>query len=447
METNCMAIGIKEREECLETYREFVRMPSISASVRSIGETASYLKDLMEEMHLSPEIMKTGGNPVVTGEHNAHAKHTLLVYNHYDVQPVDPLNEWEDDPFSAKVRDGRLYGRGSSDNKGTLMARLFGIQKLLKDGKLKLNLKFLFEGEEEIGSPNLDKFAHKHRDRFRANSVIMEGSQIDARGRPTVTLGVKGLLYVQLEDETGKNDLHSSLAAVAPNAAWNVVRALNSIYDGGRVLFDGFYDDVRKLTKEEQRLLREYPADPEEMTQSYGVKKLRYETKDELARALLAEPTCNIDGMLSGYSGEGPKTVTPRKAMAKVDFRLVPDQDPGKLYESLRKHLSATGFQGKISEFGLEHPVRTSAGSRLAKAMISSARKTYSTKPVVLINGAGTQPMGVFTRTIGIPEGVSAIGVGDNRSKAHAPNESVNVEYFYKAIEHTCNFMVELGGK
>ncbi len=441
-----MVLNEKEKNEFLDKYREFVRIPSISASGKSIQETASYLKDLMHSMDLNPDIMATEGNPVVYGEFDAGARETLLVYNHFDVQPVDPVGEWEADPFSAEIKEGRLYGRGSADNKGTLMARLFGIRRLMEQKKLKINLRFLFEGEEEIGSPSLDRFVRSHRERFRADSVIMEGSQIDAKGRPTVTLGVKGLLYVQLEETTGRSDLHSSLAGVAPNAAWNLVHALNTIYDGKRVLFKGFYDEVRKLNSEERKLLRDYPLDPAEMKRSYGVKRLRASTKQALAKALLAEPTCNIDGFISGYAGEGPKTVTPRRAMAKIDFRLVPDQDPAKLYSQLRKHLKQVGFEGKMSEFGFEHPVRTSVRSRLASSMISSARETYGKKPVVLINGAGTQPMGVFTKTLGIPDGVSAIGVGDNRSLPHAPNESVDVEKCYLAIEHTSNFLLAMGG-
>ncbi len=440
-----MMLEESEKAGFLETYREFVRIPSISASGRSIGETVSFLRDLMEPMDLHPEIITGEGNPVVYGEHDAGADRTLLVYNHYDVQPVDPLDEWETDPFSAEIKDGRLYGRGSSDNKGTLMARLFGIRKLVDEGKLGINLKFLFEGEEEIGSPNLEGLARTHRNRFSADTVIMEGSQIDAKGRPTVTLGVKGLLYVQLDEETGSSDLHSSLAGVAPSAAWNLVNVLSTVYDGKKVLFKGFYEDIRKLTVEEKRLLKEYPLDQAEMKRSYGVKRLRMQGKEALARALFAEPTCNIDGLLSGYVAEGPKTVTPRRAMAKIDFRLVPDQDPAKLFTLLKRHLRACGFGGRISEFGMEYPVRTSVRSRLAVAMISSAESTYGKKPVVQINGAGTQPMGVFTRTLRIPEGVSAIGVGDNRSRAHAPNESVNITNYYKAIEHTYNFMLAMG--
>lgn len=440
-----MDLESAEKEQMFDKYRELVRIPSISASRKSVAECASFLRDYMQTMGLQPEVMSTEGNPVVYGAYDAGASRTLLVYNHYDVQPVDPLDEWNDDPFSAKVKDGRLYGRGSSDNKGTLMARLHGIGKFLEGKRPSFNLKFLFEGEEEIGSPNLDAFAHKHTSQLAADWVIMEGSQINAGGQPTVTLGVKGLLYVQIEDETATTDLHSSLAAVAPSAAWNVVMALRSIYDGKRVLFDGFYDDVRKLNEEEKRILADYPADPEEMRSSYGVRELRYAEGKELSSALFAEPTCNIDGMLAGFVGEGPKTVTPRKAMAKIDFRLVPDQDPEKLYGLLRSHLEKTGFKGSIAEYGLEHPVRTPASSRLAKSMIVSAESTYGVKPLVLINGAGTQPMGVFTRTLGIAEGVSAIGAGDHMSKAHAPNESIAVDNYYKAVEHTYNFLEELG--
>ncbi len=437
----------ESRNSMLEKYREFVRIPSISASREGVDEAASYLVDLMNSVGLRGEMMRSGGNPVVFGEVSNGSGKTVLIYNHYDVQPVDPAGEWSGDPFSAAVRDGRVYGRGSADNKGTLVARLFGIGEVLERDELEVNLKFLFEGEEEIGSPNLESFASENRQKLAADAVVMEGSQVDAGGRPTVTLGVKGLLYVELEEETGRSDLHSSLAAVTNGAPWNLVHALNTIYDGRRVLVDGFYDGVRPLTGEERRLVEAYPLDPEEMLNSCAVRELRSMKREELSYALLAEPTCNIDGLLSGYTGKGSKTVTPRKAMAKLDFRLVPDQDPARLFGLLEQRLRSVGFGGSISQFGMEYPVRTSAGSWVAKAMIESASESYGCEPVVMINGAGTQPMGIFTRTVGIPEGVSAIGVGDNLSRVHAPDESVDIGRFYQAVDHTARFLRAAGGR
>ncbi len=432
---------MSKREDRLEAYRELLRIPSISAKKTGIQEAASYLKKLLEEKGVKAKIMKTDGHPVVYGEYSIGAPRTLLVYNHYDVQPVDPESEWQDDPFSAKIKAGRVYARGSSDNKGTLMARLFGIEDAINSKSLHVNLKFLYEGEEEIGSPNLHSYIMKNKPLLKSDAVIMEGSTVGDEGRPVISLGVKGLLYIQMDEETAGSDLHSSLAAVVPNPVWNLVTALNSIYDGKKVLIPDFYKDVRKTTASETKLLSEFPYDEEEMKKSYTVKYLKFKGKKQLVNELYTSPTCNIDGIHSGYTGEGSKTVTPRKAMLKLDFRLVPNQDPKKILENLKKLLRKNKLSMQVSDFGLEYPVRTSPDSKLAKAMIASAQTTYGKKPIVMINSPGTQPMALFTREVGIKEGVSAIGVGDHASRAHAPNESVPVDNFYRAIDHTKEFL------
>ncbi len=429
------------KETQLETYRELLRIPSISARKTGIDEAASFLRDILESKGMSPRIMKTSGNPVIYGEYNNGSDRTLLVYNHYDVQPVDPESEWNEDPFSASEKNGRIYARGSSDNKGTLMARIYGIERAIESGGLNVNLKFLYEGEEEIGSPNLHEYVKANRELLKSDAVIMEGSQVGHGGRPIVTLGVKGLLYIELNEVTGGTDLHSSIAAIAPSPVWNLISALNSIYDGRRVNIPGFYDDVRDTTDTERSILNEYPFDEKEMLDSYSLKNFRYTGSEKLVNELFTSPTCNIDGILSGYTSEGSKTVTPRRAMAKMDFRLVPDQDPFRIYESLKKYLKENGHNVEVKDYGLEYPVRTDPDTELAKAMISSAESTYGKKPVIMINSPGTQPMAIFTRELGIGEAVSAIGVGDHNSHAHAPNESVSIDYYYRAIEHTHAFL------
>lgn len=429
------------REKQLETYREFLKIPSISAKHMGITEAASYLKDLLQNKGVESRVMNTKGHPVVYGEYNIGADRTLLVYNHYDVQPVDPESEWNQDPFSAEVKDGRVYARGASDNKGTLISRIFGIEDAIGNNDLKVNLKFLYEGEEEIGSPNLHDYIKENRDLLKADAVIMEGSQVGDEGRPVVTLGVKGLLYIELLEETGGTDLHSSMAAIAQNPVWNLVSALNAIYNGEKVMIPGFYDDIRDLSGVEDKILEEYPFSEEDTLKFTAQKSLRFTGDRKLVRELFASPTCNIDGIISGYNGEGTKTVTPRKASAKLDFRLVPDQDPVKIYDSLKAHLREKGFKGEVREYGLEFPVRTPPDTNLAKAMIESAQETFGKKPIIMTNSPGTQPMALFTRELNIGEALSAIGPGDKNSRAHAPNESVSVENFYKAIEHTAKFL------
>jgi acetylornithine deacetylase/succinyl-diaminopimelate desuccinylase-like protein len=432
-----------EMKSQLDQYVEFLKMPSISAHHRHIRETAKFLSNMLNKNGIESQILETDGHPVVFGKYDAGKQKTLLVYNHYDVQPVDPLDEWNSDPFSAEIKANRVYARGSSDNKGTLMARIFGIVRAVQNNELNLNLKFLYEGEEEIGSPSLENFIENHHELLKSDSVIMEGSTVGVEGRPVISLGVKGLVYAELRDEVSSSDMHSSNAAIAPNSAWNIILALGKLYDGSNVRIPGFYENVRPLTEKEKKIISEYPFSIEEFKESFGLKYLRYDNREDLVNALFGNPTFNVDGIISGYTGEGSKTVTPRKAMAKVDFRLVPDQDPKEIFKLFEKSVRESGFRGEIIPMGLEYPVRTSPESPLARSMIDSARKVYGKEPIVMINSPGTQPMALFTRNLGIKEAVSAIGVGDQQSGAHAPNESVNIDNFFRAVEHTYSFLKE----
>lgn len=429
--------------EMLDAYKRILKIPSMSAKGTGINEAASFLKALLKNMGIKSEIIQTSGNPVVYGEYFTGAPKTLLVYNHYDVQPIDPENEWTHEPFAASEDHGRIYARGAADNKGTLMARIFGIEKALENNELHVNLKFLYEGEEEIGSPNLKEFIVKNKDRFAADDVIMEGSQVGEENRPVIALGVKGLLYVELKSRTGTTDLHSSLAAIAPSPAWNLINALDSVYDNNKVEIPSFYDNITPLSNNDLNILKDYPFNIERMKSSYGLKNFMFDDKERIIKELFTSPTCNIAGIISGYAGEGAKTVLPAEAKAKVDFRLVPDQDPEIIFDSMKDYLRKMGFDLEMNPLGMEYPVRTAPDTELAQKMISSAIKTYGRKPIIMLNSPGTQPMDLFTRELGIKNAVSAIGVGDNISKAHAPDESVSIENFRLAIEHTKNFLSE----
>jgi len=436
-------MDLKNREEILNEFINFLKLPSISATGEGIEETAFYLRDLMNRFGIKGEVKKTKGHPVLIGEVKVkNAKRTILFYNHYDVQPVDPVNEWKFSPFSAKIIGDRIYARGSSDNKGTLIARLFAVKELMERGELGINVKFLFEGEEEIGSPNLEEFVKENAGEIRADSVVMEGSTLDLKGRPQIVLGVKGLVYIQLDLETGERDLHSSNAPIVYNPAWLLIKILNTMIDEkGKILIKGFYEDVRELGREFEELIEKYDLDVEEFKKALGAKELKYTDRLKVVKALFTEPTCNIDGLYSGYIGEGSKTIVPRKAFAKLDFRLVPDQDPRKILELIVNHLRENGFRGDIKVLGLERPVRTSPNLPVVKAMVESARIVYNVEPIIIPNSAGTQPMGLFTHVAKIRDAVSAIGVGDPYSNAHAPNESIRIENLFKAIQHTMEFI------
>jgi acetylornithine deacetylase/succinyl-diaminopimelate desuccinylase-like protein len=430
-------------DEMLDAYKKILQIPSMSAKGTGINETALFLRELLKNMGIKSEIMQTSGNPVVYGEYFTGAPKTLLIYNHYDVQPIDPENEWTHSPFGASEEDGRIYARGAADNKGTLMARIFGIMESLESNELHVNLKFLYEGEEEIGSPHLKEFIVKNRGRFAADDVIMEGSQVGEENRPVIALGVKGLLYVEFKNRTGTTDLHSSLAAIAPSPAWNLINTLTSVYDNNKVKIPGFYDDITQLSNKDMNILKDYPFNIEKMRGSYGLKNFMFDDKERIIKELFTSPTCNIAGIISGYTGEGAKTVLPAEAMAKVDFRLVPDQDPEIIFDSMKSYLHKLGFDIELKPLGMEYPVRTPPDTELVQKMISSAIKTYGKEPIIMLNSPGTQPMALFTRELGIKNAISAIGVGDNISKAHAPDESISIENFKLAIEHTKKFISE----
>ncbi|MEM3222131.1 MAG: M20/M25/M40 family metallo-hydrolase [Saccharolobus sp.] len=429
--------------EELSTLIEFLKIPSISALGQGIEDAANFLKDNIERLlGVKAYVERTKGHPVVYSEINVNAKKTILIYNHYDVQPVDPLNEWKYNPFSATIENNKIYARGASDNKGTLMARLFAIKHLLDKKELNVNIKLLYEGEEEIGSINLEDYIEKNSNKLKADSVIMEGAGLDAKGRPQIVLGVKGLLYVELILDYGIRDLHSSNAPIVRNPCIDLIRTISTLVnEDGKVLIDKFYDDVRPLTDEERKLLEKYDVDVEELKNALGFKELKYNNREKLVEALITYPTCNVDGFECGYTGKGSKTIVPHKAMAKLDFRLVPDQDPYKIFQLLKEHLKKVGFKGEIIPYGFEYPVRTSVNATVVKAMIEAAKKVYESEPQIIINSAGTQPMGLFVYKLGIRDAVSAIGAGGYYSNAHAPNENINIDDYYKAIKHTEEFL------
>ncbi|MDP7975992.1 MAG: M20/M25/M40 family metallo-hydrolase [Thermoprotei archaeon] len=430
------------KEEALNSLLEFLKLPSVSATGEGVLEAAEALASLMDKLGFESSVNKTAGNPVVRGEVNVGSERTVLMYNHYDVQPVDPESEWKFPPFSATIEEGKVYARGASDNKGTLMARLFGVKRLMDEGKLGVNVKFLFEGEEEIGSPHLADYVKGVAGELKSDGVLMEGSGLDAKGRPQIILGVKGILYVQIDAKGGSRDIHSSMASLVENPAIQLMKFLSSLVDeNGKVTIEGFYDDVQKPDPLFDELLSKLDQDPAELMKSLGVNKLKLNDRESLLRALYAEPTFNVDGFISGYTGPGSKTIIPHSASAKIDFRLVPNQDPYKIFEALRKRMQAFGMVAEIRNLGPEYAARTSPNSRLVRAMESSARRVYGIDPVIIPTSAGTQPMWVFTRIAGIPDAISAIGAGSSGSNAHAPNENISLENYYKAIDHTAEFL------
>lgn len=440
-----------QRDEYVRRLQDLCRQPSIAAQGIGLQETASKVAGMMEQAGIHSQVIPVeGGAPVVYGEAKGRGPRTLMFYNHYDVQPVDPLDEWTADPFSGEIRDGKIFARGVADNKGNIVARLCAVEAWLKaQGELPASVRFVVEGEEEIGSTSLPRFVRQNRELVAADACIWESGYRDLHENIVLALGVKGICYVELEATGANRDLHSSTATSIPNPAWRLVWALATLKDRNeRVLIDGFYNDVVEPTAEEMAQLRRIAAqrDDDAQRRDYGIDRfLQGLSGVELVKRNLFQPTCTICGFASGYSGPGSKTVLPRRAIAKVDFRLVPNQRPDDVLAKLKTHLNQNGFADiAVRPLGLESPAKTPLSADIVKIVSESVRRVYGREPMVLPTTAGTGPMHVLTGGAGIP--TIGSGVGYAHSNNHAPNENVRIDDYVDGIKHIATVLHLFGG-
>jgi acetylornithine deacetylase/succinyl-diaminopimelate desuccinylase-like protein len=366
---------------------------------------------------------------------------TVLVYDHYDVQPVDPIHLWESKPFEPEIRGGRFFARGSADNKGDLIARLAALD-LYKEvkGEPPINIKFLVEGEEETGSRSFEGIVERYGDRLAADGCIWEGHGIDHAGRPELVFGAKGLAYVEITYTGLAEDQHSSLAAYAPSPVWYLIEALSTLRSpDGRVLIDGFYDNVVPPNEQDIAMLEQLPFEEEAERARLGVEAfVGNDTGIDLLKRYFFEPTCNIAGIVSGFTIPGQsKTVLPKEAMAKLDMRLVPNQTPAEVVAKLKAHLEKRGFTGfTYKGFSEEKPVRSPVDSLIGRAAVRAAEMVFDEPIAAAPMMTGTGPMHPIGATLGIPV-VSPAGVHRPDSNIHAPNENCRIEDFLKIIEYT----------
>jgi acetylornithine deacetylase/succinyl-diaminopimelate desuccinylase-like protein len=370
-----------------------------------------------------------------------------MFYNHYDVQPPEPLDERETPPFEPAIRDGKMYARGVADDKGHIVSRLHAIDAILdQDGELPCNIKFVIEGEEETSSVHLHEFIEVNQAKLAADACVWEFGGVDHREVPIQYLGLRGICYVELSVRTASIDAHSGLGgSIFPNAAWRLIWALRYIKGTDEIIrIPGHYDDVVPPSARDLELIAALPEVSDEYKERYGVDSFLQGLTGgvDLRREEVFVPTCTICGFSSGYQGEGSKTVLPAFAMAKVDFRLVPNQKPENVVLNLRKFLDAGGFEDiEITYLGGEPPARTDPDDPFVKLVVESAEPVYGMPMQIAPMIGGSGPNYPFVHILGLP--VVTAGVGYPGSQAHAPNENLRIDLYLKGAEHIARIIKE----
>jgi acetylornithine deacetylase/succinyl-diaminopimelate desuccinylase-like protein len=427
---------------------EFLRIPSVSAQSEHDADTrraAEWLRDRMEGAGLEAEVLETDGHPVVLGEWRGAGSDapTVLVYGHYDVQPAEPLDLWDSPPFEPEFRDGRLYARGSTDDKGQLYLHIKAAEAHLKEGgALPVNLIVLAEGEEEVGSPNLVPFVEAQKERLACDAVVISDTGMFAPGLPALLFSLRGLAYFEIRVVGPSSDLHSGeYGGPVVNPAMALGRMLATLHDDqGRIAVDGFYDDVLDWDQETRDGIRDLPFDEDEFAESLGAAPAGGEPGFSVLERLWIRPTCEVNGLLSGYTGEGAKTVLPAEAMAKVSFRLVPDQNPHRVAELFRAHVASVtppGVTVTIEELHGGLPWRAQLEGRLKQAATSALLKAFGSAPVLAGGGGSIPIVGEFERILDAP--VLLMGFSLPGANLHAPNEwfpEENIELGIRALAY-----------
>ena len=419
--------------------RELCAIPSEATDHGALDAAARWCGDRLVAAGAKAHELRVEGAPaLVVGEVGV-GKRTLICVQHYDVQPAVPLDLWRSPPYDPAVRDGAVFARGVDDNKGHLLLRIQAIEAYrATSGDLPLHVRFLIEGEEESGSSNLARLLALDATLTDGDGALKEGGAIDAAGRPQLLLGGKGILYVELRVRTMARDAHSGAATHLPNAAWRLVTALDTLVDrSGRILIDGFYDDVRRPTEAERAHLASLPFEAGVIKRLYEIDSFAWGRSDVEARlASVYEPTCNICGLVSGFTDEGTKTVIPSEAMVKIDFRLVPEQDPARIATLLRAHLDRRGFSDvELSAKEGTRPYRGRIDDPLVRAAQAVAEEEIG-KPALLIpSSGGTSPMWQVCGKRSLAN--VTLGMGHPGSGAHAPNENILLANYWKALRAT----------
>jgi acetylornithine deacetylase/succinyl-diaminopimelate desuccinylase-like protein len=431
------------RDHYVEQLKDYLAIPSVSALPQhkdDVRRCAEWSAEEMRRIGLeNVRLVETPGHPVVYGDWlHAEGAPTILFYGHYDVQPVDPVNLWESPPFEATVRDGEIYARGAADDKGQVFMHFKAIEAHMKqNGRLPMNLRLILEGEEEVGSENLDNFIKEHKDELGADVVVISDSPMFDRGVPSICYGLRGLVYFQIDLRGSKSDLHSgSFGGAVANPAFVLCQILAQMKDrGGRVKIPGFYDAVRPLRDEERAEFKRLPFNETKYRKDLGVPRLFGESGYSTLERTWARPTFEVNGLLSGFTGEGAKTVIPAVAMAKVSMRLVPDQEPDKiaeLFEAYAKKVAPKTVELKVTRMHGGKAWMTDFDNKFVQAAGRAIEKGFGQRPVFNREGGSIPVVATFQEILGLPAVLFGVGLPDEN--AHAPNEKLDLGNFHGGI-------------
>ncbi len=450
--TNALAYAKNHQDRYLSELKEFLSIPSISTLSEhepDIRRAAEWVAKQLHGMGFDKvELMPTGGHPVVYGERlSALGKPTVLVYGHYDVQPVDPLNEWTAPPFEPIVRGENIYARGASDMKGQAHAFLKALEALTKNEGLPLNVKVIVEGEEEVGSPHLGAFMEQHKRKLKCDIALNTDSGIMSPDLPSLVYGLRGLAYFEVWLYGPKQDLHSgSFGGSVRNPAQVLCELIAGMHDEhGRVMLPGFYDKVRTLSEEERAELARLPHSDEEWKGTAGVTHLHGEKEFTTLERLGARPTLEVNGLLSGFTGEGSKTVLPAKAMAKISMRLVPQQDDTEVEHQLKEYLrlhAPEGVRWEVKPLVSGPAVLVRRDTPGARAAAKALEEAFGIKPVWKLEGGSVPVVSMVQQILGVDSILLGFGLPDDN--IHSPNEKLHLPTYYRGIEAYIRFFANV---
>lgn len=442
-----------DRDRHLEELKDFLRIPSISTDPAHAGDLercSAFVEEQMRRAGLAAERVDNGGPPLVYGEwQGAPDKPTVLIYGHYDVQPVDPLDAWRHPPFEPTLEGETLLGRGTTDDKGQLFCHLKAVEAILAErGRLPVNVKLLVEGEEESGGDSVDRFVRDRADRVACDVALISDSTMFP-GQPVLASGARGIVMFELLARGPNRDLHSGEFG---GAVANPLNALAWVLGGlidrgtGRILLPGFYDDVLPVSEEERAEMSELPFDEDAYRQGLGVAALFGEKGFSTVERTSVRPTCDVNGMWGGYQGAGGKTVLPAEAGAKLSLRLVPDQDPGRVAEILREHVAALSLPGielELREMDSARPWRLDAEGPLVEAALRAMEDVWGRRPL-RARGGGTLPiLTTLTEVLKVPVLLLGFGLPDDRP--HSPNEKIELTQFFGGLRSSVRILDRLG--